>query len=313
MQVASQEGVESHPTPRRSVDAGLFELAGRHQIVTTEQLLAAGIGPNAIARRVRDGRLHRLFRGVYRVGTIETTWMWEAAALAACGEYAGVSHQAAAALLGIRPRLPGPVDVTIARGHRAGQAGIRVHHAPLAPDEIERRHGLRVTSPARTLLDLAAVVTQDELDRATNEALVLRLTTTQELRSYLARRSSRRGARALTQVMRHEVHVTRSELEQRMLALIRRIGLPPPKTNVHVLGHEVDFLWADARLIVETDGYAPHGTRRAFERDRSRDARLTAAGYRVLRFTWWQLLNEPEVVAARVAEALSAERGTRPA
>ena len=91
-----------------------------------------------------------------------------------------------------------------------------------------------------------------------------------------------------------------------MLTLIERIGLPSPRTNVRVLGYEVDFLWPDARLVVETDGYGSHGTRRAFERDRQRDARLTAAGYRVLRFTWWQLANEPEVVAARLAEALSA-------
>ena len=90
-----------------------------------------------------------------------------------------------------------------------------------------------------------------------------------------------------------------------MLALIRRVGLPEPRTNARVLGHEVDFLWAGHRLIVETDGYGPHGTRRAFERDRRNDARLTAAGYRVLRFAWWQLVHEPEVVAARLTAGLA--------
>jgi very-short-patch-repair endonuclease len=91
-----------------------------------------------------------------------------------------------------------------------------------------------------------------------------------------------------------------------MLALVRRIGLPTPRTNVIVLGYEVDFLWPEHKLIVETDGYDAHGTRRAFERDRQRDAHLQAAGYRVIRFTWRQLEHEPEVVAARLAVAIAA-------
>jgi very-short-patch-repair endonuclease len=280
-------------------------------VIATEQLNGLGVDRNGITRRLRDGRLTRLFRGVYRVGPVETTWMWEAAALLACGPYAVLSHEATAALRRIRPRVPGPIDVTITTGHRAGQAGIRIHHAPLAPDDIERVHGLRVTSAARTLLDLAATIEARELERAVNEAQVLGCSTATEIRSYLARRSSHRGAKLLRAVLRDDAYVSRSELERAMRDLIERIGLPAPRSNVHVLGYEVDFLWPEHGLIVETDGYGPHGTtRRAFERDRQRDARLTAAGYRVLRFTWWQLTNEPEVVAARLAEALSASRGT---
>jgi very-short-patch-repair endonuclease len=162
-----------------------------------------------------------------------------------------------------------------------------------------------VTSPERTLLDLAATVPQRELERAVNEAQVQRLTSTSILHPYLARRSHHRGARALAEATRNEPRLTRSEAERRMLELITKIGLPTPRTNVKVKGHEVDFLWPEQRLIVETDGYGPHGTRAAFERDRRRDAALIAAGYRVIRFTWWQLANEPEVVAARLATALS--------
>jgi very-short-patch-repair endonuclease len=311
MQVASTDAVELHPTPRRSVDAGLFALAGPHNVVTTEALAAAGIGRNAIARRVDDGRLTRLFRGVYRVGPLEAKWTWEAAALLACGADAVLSRGAAAAVWGIRLRVSGPVDVTVTGRHRAGQAGIRVHHAALDPRDRTRHHDLCLTTPERTLLDLAATIGSDDLDRAVNEAQVLGLTTTTRLHSYLARSSSRRGTRALLAAAHEEPLLTRSELERRMLALIDRIGLPRPSTNVNILGHEVDFVWPAHRLIVETDGFGPHGTRRAFERDRRRDAQLQAAGYRVLRFTWWQLTNEPEVVAARLAAilALSGEPG----
>src|SRR5690349_11827429 len=90
-----------------------------------------------------------------------------------------------------------------------------------------------------------------------------------------------------------------------MLALIRRVGLPPPLTNTVVAGHEVDFLWPEHRVVVETDGLAAHGTGRRFESDRARDAHLVAAGYLVLRFTWRQIVREPEVVAARLAAALA--------
>jgi very-short-patch-repair endonuclease len=102
--------------------------------------------------------------------------------------------------------------------------------------------------------------------------------------------------------------MTRSEAERRLLALIRRAGLPLPETNVRVLGHEVDVLWRRQRLVVEIDGFGVHGTRAAFERDRARDARMMAAGYRVLRVTWRQLEDEPEKVVALLAGVLAQPR-----
>ena len=99
--------------------------------------------------------------------------------------------------------------------------------------------------------------------------------------------------------------MTRSEAERALLALIRRAGLPRPETNVRVLGHEVDALWRTRRLVVEVDGFGVHGTRAAFERDRRRDAALVAAGHRVIRVTWRQLAQEPELLVARLAAALA--------
>jgi very-short-patch-repair endonuclease len=308
MQGPSMKRPDLHRSAGRSLDRVLFDIAGDHLVVTRAQLVAAGIGRDAIAARVRDGRLTRVFRGVYRVGPIDAPWTREAAALLACGRHSALSLESGAATCGLRGR-PHEVDVTIAAGHRAGQAGIRVHHARLERHEICVRHGLRVTSPERTLLDLAATTDPRRLARDVNEALVQRLTTTAALRAYVATRSHHRGARALGEALALEPRLTRSEAEQRMLALIRRIGLPTPRTNVMVLGHEVDFLWPGERLIVETDGFGTHGTHAAFERDRRRDAKLQAAGYRVLRFTWWQLVNEPDVIAARLAVALATTPG----
>jgi very-short-patch-repair endonuclease len=162
-----------------------------------------------------------------------------------------------------------------------------------------------VTSPERTLHDLAITLPRDELDRAVNEAQVLGLATAAGLHSYLARSSRRQGARALDEALRVEPRVTRSKLEDAMLALVGRVGLPVPQTNVLVEGHLVDFYWPEHRLIVETDGHGAHGTPRRFETDRTRDAHLTALGYRVLRFTWRQLERDPEIVAARLAAALA--------
>jgi very-short-patch-repair endonuclease len=157
------------------------------------------------------------------------------------------------------------------------------------------RYGLRVTTPLRTLTDLATTLGADDLERAVHEALVLGL----------VRREEVEGVNALRRAAHAQPTVTKSELQRAMLALIRRAGLELPQTEVRIGADTVDFLWPQQRLLVETDGYNAHGTRRRFETDRARDARLVAAGYRVLRFTWRQLTTQPEVVTARLAAALA--------
>lgn len=122
---------------------------------------------------------------------------------------------------------------------------------------------------------------------------MLRLVTPRELAHVAGR--GRPGSTALRAVLnlQHEPSLTRSEAEIAFLELVRNAGLPDPETNVNVLGHEVDFLWREKRLIVEVDGFAYHSSRQAFERDRRRDARLQAAGFRVIRFTYRQIVNDP--------------------
>lgn len=258
-------------------------------MVTTAQLYAAGVDRNGIAHRVRHGRLVRRHRGVYQVGPIEAPLGKEMAALLACGDQAALSHDSAAAIWGFRPPHEGDVHITVQRGRATSRPGIRVHRTLSLNAAVHQ--GLRLTTPARTLADIGTTLTDQELDRAVEQALVLRLTTHEELA----------GTTRLKRALQTEPSLTRSEAERRLLTLIRAARLPQPATNVRVGRHEADLLWRAHRLVVEVDGYAFHGSCHAFERDRRRDADLVAAGYRVLRFTWRQITKEPEAVVARLA------------
>ena len=165
-----------------------------------------------------------------------------------------------------------------------------------------------MTAPARTLLDLATVATPRELERAFGEAVTQRLTSPASLVAAVDVAQGHRGVRRVRSLLASEEEpaLTRSEAEERFLALLREADLPPPAVNAHVSGHVVDFVWHDRRVVVEVDGFRFHSTRFAFERDRRRDAELSAAGYRVLRVTWRQLRDEPLAVIARLAGALAA-------
>ena len=250
------------------------------------QLRLAGLSGSAIGRRVAAGRLHRVHRGVYAVGHpglgAEGEWL---AAVLACGDGAVLSHRSAAELWGILEPRGGPAHVIVpAPGGRSPREGIRIHRFPgLSRRETTRRHGIPVTTPARTLADLRSVVEPRELRRAIREAEYGRLVVGRQ-----APPSDR----------------TASELEDRFLRLCRRARLPEPEVNVRMLGFEVDFLWRAEELVVETDGYRSHAGRQAFEDDRVRDAALVAAGYRVLRFTYARITDRPADVVATVRAAL---------
>lgn len=281
-------------------DAAVARLAARQRgVVTRGQLATAGLSRNQVAHRLATGRLHRLHRGVFAVGhTALAPYGREVAALLACGPGAVLSHLTAAVLWRLIADEGGPVHVTLTGAHRRGPAGVVAHHS--ADGRTVRRHGLPVTTPTRTLLDLAAIASP-HLERAVNEALVLRLVQPDRV---LAAAVGRRGAAALRRLLGQGATPTRSEAERRLLALVGRAGLPRPETNVRLHGHEVDAVWRKQRLVVEVDGHAFHSTRQAFERDRARDQRHAAGGYRVMRVTWRQLTDRPEAVVAHLARAL---------
>jgi very-short-patch-repair endonuclease len=201
------------------------------------------------------------------------------AALLALGEGAVVSHLSAAALWGMLRPHSGAIHVTVpGDGGRRKRRGIWIHRSSTLIAGVSLlRDGIRVTKAARTLRDLHRGVSDETYRRAVRRALDLRLISSDQLRS--------------------EDELTRSELERLFLALCRRHRFPRPEVNMRVGPYEVDFIWRDRSLIVETDGFSHHGGRPAFERDRARDAHLQSLGFRVLRFTWRQIRDSPGLVA----------------
>jgi len=233
------------------------------------------------------------------------------AAVLACGRGAVISHYTAACWWQLLPypAQPRPVDINVAGRHSRHRAGIRVHRVTsLDRRDFWVRAAIPITTPARALIDLAAVIPPDELDQALAEAQVRRLVDARGIADQLERNRGRAGTRPLRALIDAGPAPTRSEAERRFLRVIRGAGLPEPRVNARVGRLEVDFLWPDQRLVVEIDGYGSHGNRRAFERDRERDATLAAMGYTVLRVTWRQLVDRPEAVAARLAAALAVRR-----
>jgi hypothetical protein len=171
------------------------------------------------------------------------------------------------------------------------------------------RDGVPVTTLARTLLDLAAVLAPEALRKAIKEAERLRLFDLREVEATLGRNNGRTGVPALGRAMARYVEpaFTRSDLEDLLFELCDQLGLPRPAVNAAAAGFEVDFLWREQRLIVETDGREDHLTRHAFEEDRVRDAKLTLLGYRVVRFTYRQLRYERGYVAGVLERLLQPE------
>lgn len=292
----------------RPVDQLIAEIAARqHGLITHPQLVGLRLSRSAIARRVSRGALYRVHRGIYAVRhpDLSRHGKWLAAVLA-LGPGAALSHWSAAALWGLLPVRGPRIDVTVpTSGGRARRKLIVVHRLELGPEEVVVREGIPVTTPVRTVIDLADLLTERRLERALDEAAFLDLDLTG-----LAPRPRRRGSGRLGRVLSsHELGSTwtRSELEEAMLALCRRAELPAPRVNSDVGGREADFHWPSQRLVVETDGWRSHGRPFAFERDRKRDADLVEAGWRVVRITRRRLAAEPDLVAAQLSRLLAAQ------
>jgi very-short-patch-repair endonuclease len=258
------------------------------------------------------GRLHPKHRGVYAVGHLAPVELGdETAALLACGDTAVLSHQTAAAVWGILSSSPpgAPVHITAAKGQRGkGRPGIRAHRTrQLGHEDVRIKAGLPITSPARTLLDLARTEAERTVERALDEALVQGIVRVPEIAAIVGRYPRRREGRMLARLIERRVGptITRSEAEERFLALVRAAGLPEPEINVRLHGYEVDFFWRAQKVVVEVDGYRYHSSRTAMNRDRRKDAALKAAGVDVNRVTWDQMDVEPYAVIARTATALA--------
>jgi Protein of unknown function (DUF559)/Transcriptional regulator, AbiEi antitoxin len=273
-----------------------------------EQLEACGLTPSAIKVRSRRGQLHRVHRGVYAVGheawTLHGQFM---AAVLAGGPGALLSHFAAAVLWGFWRWEPRDVDVIVLGDKGRAQAGLRIHRAQVDPQDVMRHHGIRVTSAARTCLDIAAELSPQALRRPVRQAQAERWTSVRQIADVLARSTGHRGSRRLADLIATGPAPTRSELEDVVLDVLLRGGLPHPEVNKPIVrgGRRIvpDFRWPAQRLVVEADGAAWHDGKLAREDDAERQAVLEASGERVLRVTWDQGIRQADQVVARVRAA----------
>jgi very-short-patch-repair endonuclease len=221
--------------------------------------------------------------------------------------HAILSHRSAAFVWGLLGQPPDGATLTIVSKQARSSSGLRVHRVKdLDRCDLRVRHGLPLTAPARTALDLAAEASDAELEEAVSAGFIRGLVRPEEIWAAMKRAPGRRGLVRLKRLLTtgEASGFTRSKAERRLRSLLRAAELPQPRSNVPMMGYVADFVWLDHKLIVEVDAYLFHSHRSSFEHDRRRDQVFAAAGYVVVRVTWRQLCDEPLAVVARIAQAV---------
>jgi very-short-patch-repair endonuclease len=276
----------------------------QHGVLARRQLLELGFTRRAIAHRVASGRLHPVAAGVYAVGRPQLTrkgrWM---AAVLACGDGAVLSHGSAAALWNIGPERRDESEVTVRRRVWPRHPEVKVRARPALPDaDITSHEGIPVTTPARTILDRAATLEANAVERHVNEADQLELIDPEELRAWVDAHPGEPGARPLRRILDEATFLlSDTELEVLFRPLARAAGLSQPLSKQKVNSYEVDFWWPDLGLVVETDGFRYHRTAFKQRKDLERDQAHVAAGLVPLRFSHWQVKHAPAHVRATLA------------
>lgn len=266
-----------------------------------------GLGPDAVAYRVKTGKLIRVHVGVYAVGHVPTSPLARAAAaVLACGPDAALSHSWAAVQWKMLERFTGLPEVTVPSLRRRPR--IRVHRSrTLTPADVTVQHGIRTTSPSRTVLDVTPSLTDAGLLRAVYDGRLAGYLQLDALAELLARSAGVPGAARLERLVTGEAP-TRSRFEDAFKRFAKHYELPAPALNVRVEGYEVDAWFPEERVIVELDGYRFHHDRGAFESDRYRDATLLAAGIQTVRITWERMIERPGDEAGLLRRILAARR-----
>jgi hypothetical protein len=288
-------------------DRVISSLAARqYGVVARRQLLDAGVPAHIIDDRVKTQRLLCLHRGVYASGhrELRREGRWLACVLA-CGPRAVVSHGTAAIHWGLWEGPESPTHITTPRsGGRKQRRGMVAHRADLPADERTERAGIPVTSVARTTLDLAIRVRGRDLEQVVRRSSRRRLFDLVEYRRVVARRPHHPGApelaRLLVALEGRGTDDLRSRMETAFAQLCDDFGLPRPLANRIIEGQRVDFSWPRSTLIVETDSFEFHSMPTTFANDRTRDQKLTLAGYTVLRLTYAQVTADRAATAAVV-------------
>ncbi|HEX4719809.1 MAG TPA: type IV toxin-antitoxin system AbiEi family antitoxin domain-containing protein [Thermoleophilaceae bacterium] len=283
----------------KSPQQDAWELARRqHGVITRGQLLALGFSGAAIKHRLARGRLRRIYPGVHAVGQLELTQEGEwIAAVLACGETAALSHDSAAALWQLKAP-PGAIHVSVLIDSRS-RGGIIVHRRRALKTTTHK--GIRVTTPAQTLIDVAGEWPASRLEQAIGEADLRRLVGLRALRT-AATKAGKSGAPLRAVIDRATFRVTQSELEREFLRLVRRAAVPTPETQYRLDGMRVDFYWPEIGLVLEADGGSFHRTAAQQTKDRQRDQTHIRAGRTPLRVTHAQVFKDAaETTALLVA------------
>jgi very-short-patch-repair endonuclease len=288
----------------------------QHGRISRRQLEAIGVSSSSVSWLVAKGRLFPSLRGVFTVGhqgRIELSQ--ETEALLSVRDGAALSHWSASALWDLWAPRSTQVEVLVQDWTAASNPGVRVHRSRiLAPQDLRIRSGLPVTSPARTLLDIAPRCSERPLEIAFDRAITSRVMREADVSDVLQRAGGHRGRRRLAGMLAYwsgGTALSWSEGEERLRAMIRAARLPDPLSNVEVAGHTVDFYWPEHGFVLEVDGYRFHSGRRRFEDDRRRDQDLRRAHVDVMRVTRRQVETDPYAIIAGIAAALA--RRERPA
>jgi hypothetical protein len=290
-------GPQSRTDPARATAETILARLGEvsHGVVARKELLAAGLTGKEIRRRIQTGSLIRVFPGVYRVGhaapSIEARYM---AAVKACGDRALLAGRAAGRLHCLfRGEAPGPEVLTCGSRRVAGILTHRDRTGDYGDADASSCRGIPVTSVPRTIVDLAAILSAQNLARAVHQAEVLHRVEPDEIEVILGRRHNWPGCRKLRAVLWGDTPVTLSRLESRFVQLLREGGLPLPQCNRPAGGRYVDCRWPAHRVTVELDSYRYHRTRQAWERDRAREREARARGDEFRRYTWQDVFRHP--------------------
>jgi very-short-patch-repair endonuclease len=273
-------------------------------VVTRVELLDAGVTRDEIAYRLEIGALIPEYPGVYRVGhrapSIEATYI---AAVRACGDRALLSGRAAGFVFALLKGTAPPPEVLTPTERRV--KGVKTRRArSIDPRDATKWRGIPITTIARTLVDLAAVLDSGDLARACHEAGVRHHITPAQVGAVLARRRNSPGARKLRRILHGDVPVTLSVLERGFLALLRERGLPLPQTNRPAGGRRVDCRWPEHRLTVELDSYQFHSSRHAWEQDRHREREARARGDEFRRYTYGDVFEDPRYMLTELTKLL---------
>jgi very-short-patch-repair endonuclease len=283
---------------QETADAVIARLAAvRHGVVRRATLTAAGLTRGEIDSRIARGALQPVHRGVYAVGhrSLSAEGRWLAAVLA-CGPGSVLSHTSAAALWEIAEERGGP---HVTAPHRLRPRAVVAHEGRLTAADVTIRAGIPVTSPARTLADLAHSLDDEALERVVREAQFRGLFSVRAIQDALTRRPS-----VVLRDLLDDLNPTQSKLEDAFLRLCRRHRIPKPRAQIRDGRRRPDFVWPESRLVVEVDSWQAHSTPHAFQADRTRSNAVQLAGWTILRFTYRDVTRRPELVAAQVRQAL---------